>query len=143
MHSPVTCEHFPVGMQCCGLSHPGRAAGKPRQPSGCAALPESLAGKALPPARLEPTPAHPRQQSGPTEPCRGRTVLLLCRNASRCFTGTVGFAVAGINWFILLNDQVTTCYYTQNTRTENISPPPKPLKYSFKLKYQEVPTAFS
>lgn len=72
------------------------------------------------------------------EPCWVRTALLPFRNPSCCFIGTLCFRVAGINCFILLNDHVTACYYTQN-----IAPPSKPLKYSFKLKYQEVPTAFS
>ena len=96
------------------------------------------AGRRLPRAWLEPTWARwvPGSRFQPQDSCRVKTVILLRRNASRCFMGTLDFGVAVLNWFILLNYQVTTHYYTQNTKTENKYPPPNPLKYSVKLKYQ-------
>lgn len=121
-----------------------------RSPAGCPAAAHSLtllldptagkiwSGKTLPPAQWEPARARcvPGSRFKPTDSCRVRTVTLLCRNASRCFIGTLDFGVAVLNWFILLNYQVTTYYYTQNTKAENIYAPHNPLKYSLKLKCQ-------
>lgn len=129
-----------------------------RSPVGCPAAAHSLtpllldptagkiwSGKTLLPARWEPARVQcvPGSRFKPTDSCGVRTVTLLCRNASRCFIGTLDFGVAVLNWFILLNYQVMTYYYTQNTKAENIYAPHNSLKYSLKLKCQWVLTCIS
>lgn len=158
--SPVLCELFPLGCRAAVAVTPWQDdLFRPRYraqscvspfPSGAGLLWLSHRGsvttRLLAALQLQCPRFWPAELSLPgwslstsPEPCWVRTALLLWRKASHCFIGTLGFGVAGINCFILLNDQVTTCCYYR----QNMSPPSKPLKYSFKLKSQEVPTAFS
>lgn len=82
-------------------------------------------GKMLPPTQLEPAWAWwvPGSRFKLKDSCRVRTVILLHRNTSCCYTGIL---VAILSQFILLNYHYNLLLYTEHQNREHIHFPQPP-----------------